>query len=93
MKLETLQDVCFTDASFGNVKNGGCRGGYIICVANNSGVCASLSWSSKRIRRLVKSTLAAETLAPIDGLDTAIFIRQILTELLYQRIDYRIPIL
>ena len=93
MKLETLQVVCFIDASFGNVKNGGSQGGCIIFVTDNSGVCALLSWSSKRLRRVVKSTLAAENLALIYRLDTAIFVRQLLTELLYQRIDYRIPIL
>ena len=69
------------------------KGGCIIFVTDNSGVCALLSWSSRRLRRVVKSTLAAENLALIGRLDTAIFVRQLLTELLYQRIDYRIPIL
>ena len=44
--------------------------------------CCPLVWCSKRIRRVVKSTLAAETLALIDCLDTALYLASILKEVL-----------
>ena len=60
LNFNDIRVICFSDASFGNVKNGGSQGGYIIFVADKWGKCAPVSWSSKRV---VKSTLAVETLA------------------------------
>ena len=40
-----------------------------------------LCWQSKRIRRVVRSTLAGETLALGDGIDSAVFLATLYSEL------------
>ena len=40
-----------------------------------------ISWKSKKIQRVVKSTLAAETLALIEALETCFMIRAIMLEI------------
>ena len=79
--LQQLKIHLFCDASFGNVKNGGSQGGHIIFITDGSHF-SPLGWSSKRLKRVVKSTLAAETLAMLDAIDTAIFARQLFSEVL-----------
>ena len=44
----------------------------IFNVENN--VFSVLSWSSKRVKRIARSTIAAETLALKDAIDNAIFL-------------------
>ena len=39
-----------------------------------------ISWKSKKIQRVVKSTLAAETLALVEALETCFMIRAIMLE-------------
>ena len=65
-----LQVVAFSDAAFQNLNDGGSQGGFLISVAEQPesresvGLvnCALISWKSGRIRRVVRSTFAAETL-------------------------------
>jgi len=45
-----------------------------------------LTWSCNKIRRVVTSTSAAESLALLEGLEDAIYIQTILKELLQQQI-------
>ena len=52
--------------------------------------CCILSWSSHKIRRVVKSTVAAEGLALIEGIEDALYMEAILSELLSQG-ESRIP--
>ena len=46
-----------------------------------NGRFSPLSWQSKKIRRVVRSTLAAETLAMADGIDSGIFLATLFAEL------------
>ena len=55
--------------------------GYAIFAENNGKVC-SLEWKSGKIKRIVKSTLAAEALALSEGIGEAMFLQRILRELL-----------
>ena len=38
-------------------------------LAGNNGWCNLLSWQSKRIKRIARSSLAAEAIAMLDGLE------------------------
>ena len=40
-----------------------------------------ISWSSKRIKHIVRSTLAVETIAMMNGVESAIYISVLLKEL------------
>ena len=75
--------LCFTDASLGNL-NGGkdSTGGHLIILWNEiTKKCALIDWHSNKIKRVVRSTLAAETLSLCDGLENTLFIRDMLREL------------
>ena len=73
--------IVYTDASLGNMDLGGSQGGYFICLRGESGDITPLCWNSKRIRRVVRSTLAAEANALADGVDMAIFLASLYSEL------------
>ena len=72
----------FSDASYGNLSEGvhSCEGSIVFITGN--GRCAPISWMSRRVKRVVKSTLAAEGLALGDGLSEAIYLGSILSEVL-----------
>ena len=64
----------YTDASLGNL-NGGVdsTGSYILLLINpKTGKCAPLDWKSNKIKRVVGSSLSAETLSLVAGLDAAV---------------------
>ena len=54
-------------------------------------MCSPLNWQSKCIRRIVRSSLAAETLALSDALDDAIYLRKLFSEIMFND-NYDIPI-
>ena len=54
---------CYSDASFGNLPGGGSQGGFVIFLVDSNGIKCPLTWQSKKVRRVVKSTLAAETIS------------------------------
>ena len=88
IKYENIGDlsrcklVTFSDASYGNLADGGSQGGHIIFICNNSNKVIPLQWQSKRIRRIARSTMAAECLAMVDAVDAAFLIKSLLEELL-----------
>ena len=90
MNLEQLSVNCFADASFGNLKDGGSQGGVYTEVMSGTYSCP-VEWQSKRIRRSAKSTLAAETIALVEAIDTAIYLKELISEILYSK-SLNIPI-
>ena len=50
-------------------------------MADDSMKCAPLVWASRKIKRVVRSTLGAETLAAMDAADTAYLISKVFLEL------------
>ena len=81
-KLSDCELICFSDASFANLSGEGSQGGSVVCLKDSIGNLLPLHWHSKRIKRVVKSTLAAETLAAVDGAEEAIYISQLISDLL-----------
>ena len=78
--INNLNLITFSDASHANLSDGySSAGGYIIYLANNQGKSCPLSWGSKKIRRVVHSTLAAETLALVQAVDVSYYLAHILS--------------
>ena len=78
-----LTVVVFTDASLGNINEGtGSTGAHIVWLMDNSGRCCPVNWKAHKIKRVVRSTLAAETLSLQEGLETAYYYRQMVEEIL-----------
>ena len=80
-KEESLRFVVFSDSSLGNLPDGASQGGSLVLLMGEDGRFNPLFWQSKRIRRVVRSSLAGETLALMDGVDNAIFISTLYAEL------------
>ena len=74
LNLNTLSIVVYSDASHGNLPDGGSQGGNIIFLTD--GVkSAPLQWTSQKLKRVVRSTLAAEALALLAACDSAIYLK------------------
>ena len=98
LEKENIQIVFFSDASVGNLfsESGNqteSGRGYLVFISN--GKTANLvDWSSRKVKRVVHSAFGAETLACSDGMGAAIYVRQILSEILYGNPKMRvIPII
>ena len=82
LDLDRLRLEVFSDSSFNNLPNSGSQGGHCILLCDGNDMAAPIQWKSRRIRRVVKSTLAAETLALEDATDNAYYIKCVLIEVL-----------
>ena len=71
----------YSDASFGNLSDGATQGGHMIFLGGENGKVSPICWNSKKLRRVVRSTLAGETLAMADGIDTGVFLSTLYGEL------------
>ena len=77
LDLDNLKLLCFSDASFANLPQQGSQGGNIILLTDGTR-SAPLQWSSNRIKRVVRSTLAAETLSLISCCDSAVYLKSLI---------------
>ena len=73
--------ICYTDASFANLPGKASQGGYIIFLKGANGKYSPIAWKSKKIKRVVKSTMAAETLALLEGAEHAFGLKSFLQEI------------
>ena len=80
LDLNSIKLKVFTDASFNNLHNGNSQGGHIVFCIDAMSRCTAISWSSNKVKRVVRSTLAAETLSFSDGAESGIYISNMLQE-------------
>ena len=80
-KIEECHIECYSDASFANLPDCGSQSGVVIFIRDGNGRRCPVFWQSKKIRRVVKSTLSAETLALLDGAESAVYLSKILREI------------
>ena len=73
----------YTDASFGNLDDGaGSMGGHVVFLKDRFNRSSPMDWKSRKIKRIVRSTLAAEALSLGDGLETGMFLKDMFKEVL-----------
>ena len=82
MNLESLQLLLYSDTSLNNLPYGGSQGRYIEFLCDKFSNSAPIAWNSTRLKRVTRSTLAAEALALTDGCDTIFFIANLKTDIL-----------
>ena len=87
LDLRNMKLAVYYDASFANPKDGGSQGGFIIFLYDGLQNCCPIAWSSKRIKRVVCSTLATETLAGVESFDTAFLLSSNTGEILCNKKD------
>jgi hypothetical protein len=61
--IESCKVVSFCDASHANLPNAGSQGGFVSFLIDKNGLYCPITWQSRKLRRVVKSTIAAECLA------------------------------
>ena len=59
----------FTDAALNNLDKSGSTEGRVILLSNSKGHICPLSWHTNKIKRVVRSSLAAEMLSLQEGLN------------------------
>ena len=83
----SLYLLTYTDASFNNLQNGGSQAGHLTLLCDQDGNCVLLSWNAYSIKRVVRSTLAAETIALMDGCDAAFLMSKMIQETFHNKPD------
>ena len=82
-ELSDLKIMVITDASLGNINDGtGSTGAYIVWLADGTGLCCPLAWHASKIKRVVRSTIAAEALSLQEGLEEGFYYRTMVEEIL-----------
>ena len=80
LDMNKVEIKLFADASFNNLPDGGSQEGHIIFICDKSN-CAPLAWMSGKIKRIVRSTLAAEAVALNDACDNGLFLKRMVSEM------------
>ena len=60
--------VAYTDASCENLKNSGSQGAYLIFLMGENNFCNLLSWQSKQLKRVARSSLSEVLFSSIDNI-------------------------
>ena len=85
--LSTAKFVCFNDSSFGNLCDDGSQDAYVIFLEGQNGNCSPLMWQSKKLCRVVRRTMAAETLSQVEAAEACFWLSDILKEILLESQD------
>ena len=71
--------IVYSDASLANLSDGtGSTGASVIFLVGENNHCCPLSWTSAKLRRVCRSSAAAEGLSLSEALDDAVYLRQLL---------------
>ena len=84
LNIDSLSIRIYTNISFNNLPNGGSQGGRILFITDNENRSCPLVWNSSKIKHVVQSILAAETLFVTDGCDISFFTTQIVNHIFQQ---------
>jgi hypothetical protein len=69
--IDSLKLLVYTDAAFGNNANLKSQLGYLVVLTEHSGSAAIVNYQSFKSRRIVRSSMASETLAFVHGFDSS----------------------
>ena len=89
--LSSITLKVYSDASYRNLKEGRSQGGHIIFISDGLN-SAPIAWHSTKIKRIVRSSTASETLSLLDACDTAYQMSKLISECLTGRKDKSVPI-
>ena len=85
--------VSFADGAHANLPDKvSSSGGHLIFLVDKIGNSCPLSWATNKIQRVVRSSLAAEAMTMQDAIENALFIREMLSEMLSGERAEKLPI-
>ena len=82
LHFESVYIKLFSDASFNNLQNGESQAGFLVFLSDKFNNIAPFAWSLTKLKRVARSTLAAETLAFSDGCDMCFLIASLAKEMI-----------
>ena len=77
--IESWYILVFTDASLANLNGVNSCGGHIVFLVGKEQKCCPIAWHSGKLKRVARSTLSAETMALVSGLEEAMYIRELIS--------------
>ena len=77
LNAENSRVVCFVDARYFDKVKGDAQIGTLTCLADDSDHCAIISYTSRKGKRIARSTTAAEAFAMFDGYDQGFSIKKL----------------
>ena len=83
--LESCSVVVYADASHANLKGSASQAGFVIFLVDKNRKANIVKWQSKKISRVVKSTLASETLAALEGIENAYYIKRLMEDIIGEK--------
>ena len=83
--------ILYSDASHANLSNCASQGGFVIFLCGKNGKSSSLVWTSHKLKRVVKSSIAADTMSLLEGGEYLVLFKALITEI-YALDDTQIPI-
>ena len=90
LDLDTVELRVYTDASFANNPDLSSQLGWCVFAVDATGRCNLLAWSSRKCRRVVKSTFAAELFALIQGYDSGMAMKHSLSAIVGREVQISI---
>ena len=81
---ESWSITVFSDAAHANLNGVNSTSGHIVFLTGENRRCAPLSWSCNKIKRVVRSSLAAEALSLQEGLEDGLYHQSMIQELFGQ---------
>ena len=82
-----IQTKTYCDASYANLPDGGSQGGQILFLSDECKHASPISWTSRKVRRVCRSTVSAETMSLLDAMDTGIWLAEILREVIGKKVN------
>ena len=79
--IENFEIVCYNGSSLENLKDDGSQGGFIICLVSENNISGPIMWKSKKLCRVVKSAVVAETLIQVKAAEACFWIESLLCEM------------
>ena len=74
--------VLYSDASYANLPDGVSSSlGYVIFLVDCENNASIVNWKANKIKRVCRSTLAAEAMALVEGLEECLYLKEVLREL------------
>ena len=86
--IDQWRILCISDAGWKKRANGDSQGGFLLCLTNPKMLAREqapvwlIDWASKKLKRAIRSSVAAETLAGQNGLDSIEFLQALILETL-----------
>ena len=83
-KLEygNFKFISYSDASYANLTDCGSQGGHVTFLTDNTGLQLSpIAWQSKRIKHVLKITLATEVLSLVEAAESCFWLQNLLREI------------